>query len=93
MQNTNSSSRRKSRFLALLLAIAIVLFLAKEFLEYAAAPADEKTSDFVYPPIVDQTKPTTLLLGRTVPTISPTNFSTPPCSYGKRIRTSTAFYP
>ena len=62
MQNTNSPGRKKSRFLAFFLAIAIVLIAAKEFFEYAAAPAEEKTSDFVYPPNVDQTKPTTLLL-------------------------------
>jgi FAD/FMN-containing dehydrogenase len=62
MQNTNFPSRKKSRYLAFFLAIAIVLIAAKEFLEYAAAPAEEKTSDFVYPPNVDQTKPTTLML-------------------------------
>ncbi len=62
MQNTNSPARKKSRFVAFFLAIAIVVIAAKEFFEYSAAPANEKTSDFVYPPNADQTKPTTLVL-------------------------------
>src|SRR5271155_3562459 len=62
MQNTNSPARKKSRFVAFFLAIAIVVIAAKEFFEYSAAPASEKTSDFVYPPNADQTKPTTLVL-------------------------------
>jgi FAD/FMN-containing dehydrogenase len=62
MQNTNSPSRKKSRFVALFLGVAIVVIAAKDFFQYSAAPAQEKTSDFVYPPSVDQTKPTTLVL-------------------------------
>jgi FAD/FMN-containing dehydrogenase len=62
MQNTNSSSRKKSLLLAFSLVIALVLIAAKEFFEYAAAPGEEKTSDFVYPPNAEQTKATTLVL-------------------------------
>src|ERR1700730_18192551 len=62
MQKTNAPVRKKSRFVAFFLAIAIVVVAAKEFFEYSAAPANEKTSDFVYPPNADQTKPTTLVL-------------------------------
>src|ERR1700730_7242484 len=62
MQTTNSPTRKRSRFVAFFLVIAIAVIAAKEFFEYSAAPAREKTSDFVYPPNADQTKPTTLVL-------------------------------
>src|SRR6266481_3574829 len=62
MQNTNSPSGKQKRFVAFFFSIAIALIAAKEFFEYSAAPAEEKTSDFVYPPNADQTKPTTLIL-------------------------------
>src|SRR5258708_35254045 len=62
MQKTNAPVRKKSRFVAFFLAVAMVVVAAKEFFEYSAAPAKEKTSDFVYPPNADQTKPTTLVL-------------------------------
>jgi FAD/FMN-containing dehydrogenase len=62
MQKTNSPGSKRSRFVAFFLAIAIVLIAAKEFFDFAAPPTVEKTSDFVYPPNLDQTKPTTLVL-------------------------------
>ena len=62
MQNTNSPRGKQKRFVAFFLGIAIALIAAKEFFEYSAAPAEEKTSDFVYPPNPNQTKPTTLVL-------------------------------
>src|ERR1700756_4071052 len=62
MQNTNVPVRKKSRFVAFFLAIAMAVIAAKEFFEYSAAPVKEKTSDFVYPPNTDQTKPTALVL-------------------------------
>jgi FAD/FMN-containing dehydrogenase len=61
MQTTNSSPRQKSRLIAFFLALAVVAVAAKEFFEYSAAPESEKTSDFVFPPNPDQTKPTTLV--------------------------------
>jgi FAD/FMN-containing dehydrogenase len=62
MQNTNSPSRQKSRVIAFFLAVALCLLAAKEFFDYSAAPGKEKTSDFVFPPNPDQSKPTTLVL-------------------------------
>ncbi len=62
MQNTNSPAHKKPRFVSFFLAIALAVVAAKEFFDYAAAPATEKTSDFVYPPNPDQTKPTTVVL-------------------------------
>jgi FAD/FMN-containing dehydrogenase len=62
MQNTNSPARKKSIFITLFLVAAIVVAAAKEFFDYSAAPSEEKTSDFIYPPNPDQAKPTTLVL-------------------------------
>lgn len=61
MQITTSPSRRRSWFLALLLALALLVFAAKKFFDYSAAPDKEKESDFIYPPNADQTKSTTLV--------------------------------
>jgi FAD/FMN-containing dehydrogenase len=47
MQTTNSSPRKNSRLIVFFLALAVVAVTAIEFFEYSAAPASEKTSDFV----------------------------------------------
>jgi FAD/FMN-containing dehydrogenase len=62
MQNLNSPARKKPAFITLFLVVAVAISAAKEFFDYSAAPAEEKTSDFIYPPSLDQTKPTMLVL-------------------------------
>jgi FAD binding domain len=62
MQNTNSPTHKKSRFVSLFLVIALAVVAAKDFFDYAAAPTTEKASDFVYSPNPDQIKATTLVL-------------------------------
>src|SRR5260370_5804325 len=62
MQKTMSPSRGKRWRIALWLLASLVVVAGKKILDYSAAPAKEKESDFVYPPNADQTKPTTLVL-------------------------------
>src|SRR5690349_18084741 len=53
----------KRRTLLLGLASAILASLAvtvRKVVQYAAAPAGEKESDFVFPPSTDQTSPTSI---------------------------------
>jgi FAD/FMN-containing dehydrogenase len=61
MQKATALSRKKSLFLASLLALALVVLAAKKLFDYSAPPDKEKESDFIYPPNADQTKPTTLI--------------------------------
>ena len=61
-QEITSPSRRRRWLIALLFVASLVAVVAKKVFDYAAAPAREKESDFVYPPNADQTKLTTLVL-------------------------------
>lgn len=54
--------RRKPSLLLsiVLVAASLVVYSAKKIFDYAAAPAREKESDFVFPPNSDQGKPTVI---------------------------------
>src|SRR5690349_25013829 len=55
------SPKRRTLLLSLASAIAASLIVTvRKLVQYAAAPAGEKESDFVFPPSVDQTRPTRL---------------------------------
>ncbi len=55
------SPKRRTLLLSLASAITASLILTvRKLVQYAAAPAGEKESDFVFPPSVDQTRPTRL---------------------------------
>jgi FAD/FMN-containing dehydrogenase len=55
---------RKNRFLVVtILTIAVLLLAAKKIFDYSAAPTEEKKSDFIYPPDLEQIKPTILVVG------------------------------
>ena len=57
----NRPARRKIFLVAMLLVAAVIVAAAREFFDYSAAPSESKSSDFIYPPNAEQTKPTTLV--------------------------------
>lgn len=63
-QPAQSLKRRKRPVLRsfLLVLVLFLAFAAWKIFDYSAAPVTEKESDFVFPPNVDQQKPTTLTI-------------------------------
>src|SRR5437879_11824326 len=53
------SPKRRTLLLSLAAAIAAsLLATVRKLVQYAASPTGEKDSDFIFPPAVDQTRPT-----------------------------------
>ncbi len=54
-------SKRRALIVSLILAL-FLLFFAKKVYQYAAAPDREKACNFIFPRMVDQTKPTNIIM-------------------------------